>query len=224
MGLKRTISRILPTAANRLRRDALACVEEELTEAELAALDGTPGCLNREQGALLYFLCMHAPEDGRVVEIGSFLGKSTLWLGTALRRLGRECLPLIAIDPHDGHERPDVRPEDDSFATFQKHVREADLESWIEPIRRRSQDVGREWSEPIRLLWIDGSHDYPDVLADLEAFAPHVVPGGYVAMHDTRSKSFPGVRQAMLEYFGRHAEFAPTLELRNMAVYARHSA
>lgn len=223
MGLKRTISGLLPTTSNRLRRDALACVEQELTDSEIERLNGTPGCLNHEQGALLYYLAVHAPENGRVVEIGSFLGKSTLWLASGLRRLGDGGPPLLAIDPHDGHERPDVCPEQDSFATFQSHIRQAGLDAWVEPLRRRSQQVASAWSEPIRVLWIDGSHDYEDVLADLEGFAPHVIPGGHVALHDTRSRHFPGVRRAMRDYFAGKTDFRRMVELRNMAVYRRNT-
>jgi len=223
MGLKRTISRLLPTTSNRLRIDALKCVEDELTDAEIARLVGTPGCLNREQGALLYYLATQAPEEGRVVEIGSFLGKSTLWLASGMKKLGPPERPVVAIDPHDGHERPEICADQDSFAAFQEHVRQAGLERWVEPVRRRSQDVAAGWTEPIRVLWIDGSHDYDDVLADLQGFAPHVVPGGYVALHDTRSKHFPGVRDAMLSYFARTPEYRRVVELRNMAVYRREA-
>jgi predicted O-methyltransferase YrrM len=221
MGLKRAISRLLPSPSNRLRRDALACVEQELTEVEIELLESTPGCLNYEQGALLYYLAVQAPEGGRVVEIGSFLGKSTLWLATGLRRLGPPGRPLLAIDPHDGHERPEVCPERDSFTTFQDHVRRAGLDAWVEPLRRRSQEVAAGWSEPIRLLWIDGSHVFEDVMADLEGFVPHVIPGGYIALHDTRSRHFPGVRKAMLTYFARTPDCRCMVGLRNMVVYRR---
>ena len=185
----------------------------------MGRIEAVPGCLNREQGAILYALAARTDASGRVVEIGSFLGRSTLWLAHGVTRAGAG--PVIAIDPHDGHERPDVCPDLDSYAAFLNNVRRAGMSDAVEPVRERSRGVAEGWSEPIRLLWIDGSHDYEDVLADLTGFAPHVTPGGTVALHDTRSKRFGGVRRAMLEFFGAHREFTRTAALRNMTVYRR---
>ena len=128
---------------------------------------------------------------------------------------------VFSIDPHAGHERPAVRPDLDSYAEFLANIRQAGVTDLVEPIRDTSQNTARRWNQPIRLLWIDGSHVYEDVLADLEGFARHVIPGGHVALHDTRGRGFPGVRKAMLDYFGRHREFNRIAALRNMTIYVR---
>ncbi|MBN1341075.1 MAG: class I SAM-dependent methyltransferase [Phycisphaerae bacterium] len=221
MGLKRAILGLLPTSTNRLRRDARRFAEQVLGPSRISQIEGVPGCLNREQGSVLCYLVAATDVSGCVVEIGSFMGLSTLWLAEGVRHGGK--VRVVAIDPHDGHERPEIEPQRDSYATFLDHLRQADVEDVVEPIRERSASVAKRWDEPIRLLWVDGSHDYGDVLADLEGFAPHVSPGGYVALHDTRGGRFPGVRQAMLEYFAGHREFARVVNLRNMTVYQRRA-
>lgn len=219
MGLKRAILRCLPTSTNRLRRAARRFARTTLAPEIITRIEDVPGCLNTDQGMILYYLAASATTTGRVVEIGSFLGRSTLWLAHGVRHAGVG--RVVAIDPHEGHERPDIEPGVDAYAAFLEHIRQAGVDDVVEPIRERSQRVAERWNEPIRLLWVDGSHDYQDVRADLEGFAPHVRPGGYVALHDTRGGHFPGVRKAMLEFFARHPEFTRTAALRNMTVYAR---
>lgn len=51
-------------------------------------------------------------------------------------------------------------------------------------------------------VFIDGSHDYESVKADILAWLPKIKPGGWLIMHDYDNPSFPGVRQAVNEFFG----------------------
>jgi hypothetical protein len=219
MGLRRSLIRLLPTSTNRLCRVAMRFADHTLGPQVIQRIEQVPGCLGREQGALLFHLAAHSSGTGRVVEIGSFMGRSTLWLAHGLRRAGHG--RVFSIDPHEGRERPDIQPGVESFQAFLDNIRRQDLADFVEPVRDRSQNVARTWIEPIRLLWIDGSHRYEDVLADLEGFAGHVLVGGYVALHDTRGRRFPGVRRAMLEYFRRNDAFTRIVSLRNMTVYHR---
>ena len=219
MGLRRILVRCLPTSTNRLRRAAMQFVDQVLGAEAIQRMELVPGCLNVEQGSLLCYLAAHPPGTGGIVEIGSFMGRSTVWLACGARQAGPG--RVFSIDPHAGHERPAVRPDLDSYAAFLANIRQAGVADLVEPIRDPSQAVARRWNQPIRLLWIDGSHAYEDVLADLEGFARHVIPGGHVALHDTRGRGFPGVRQAMLDYFGQHREFDRIAALRNMTIYIR---
>jgi len=185
-----------------------------------ARLEQTPGCLSSEQGVLLYHLAAHPPATGLVIEVGNFTGRSTLWLAAGVRYAGKG--RVVSIDPHTGHERPPIHIQlQDTFAAFLHNIQDAGLSEYVEPIREPSAHVAARWNDPVDLLWIDGSHTYEDVLADLEGFTPYVVPAGHVALHDTRGRRFPGVRRAMCEFFSRHPEFRRIVELRNMTVYRR---
>jgi predicted O-methyltransferase YrrM len=220
MGVKRALLGCLPTSTNRLRRAALRFARETLASDMHWYLEQTPGCLNNEQGAMLYWLAAHPPARGTVVEIGSFMGRSTLWLaaGVQYAGIGR----VVSIDPHAGHERPAIHVEHtDTFSAFLRHVEQAGLSGYVEPIREASARVAARWADPVDLLWIDGSHAYEDVLADLEGFAPQVVPGGHVVLHDTRGRRFPGVRRAARDFFSRARRFRRIANLRNMTAYRR---
>jgi len=219
MGLRQSLIRLLPTPTNRLCRTAMRSAEQTLGPQIIQTIEQVPGCLGREQGALLFHLAAQPSDAGCVGEIGSFMGRSTLWLAHGVRQAGTG--RVFSIDPHEGHERPDLQPDVESFQAFLDNIRRQDLTALVEPVRDRSQNVARTWTDPIRLLWIDGSHHYEDVLADLEGFANHVLVGGYIALHDTRGRRFPGVRRAMLEYFSRHDAFTPLAKLRNMTIYRR---
>ena len=222
MGVKRLLLGLLPTRTNSCRRAALRFARATLSPEQRALLEKTPGCLSVEQGAVLYTLAAHPPSTGTVVEIGSFLGRSTCWLAAGVRHAGRG--RVVGIDPHTGHERPPVHLEhEDTFAALMHHVRRAELDDRVTLIREPSAKVASQWQEPIDLLWIDGSHDYEDVLNDLDNFARHVVPEGHVALHDTRGRRFPGVRRAMREFFRTHRHFGCVLKLRNMTVYRRQA-
>jgi predicted O-methyltransferase YrrM len=63
-------------------------------------------------------------------------------------------------------------------------MRKAGVLDKIRIIQGDSVKVARNWALPVELLFIDGSHDYDAVKADLEMWLPHVVPGGFVALHD----------------------------------------
>lgn len=224
MGLRTTLRRILPTRANRFRREALRDATAVVPPETARRLDEVPGCLSREQGLLLCHLARTAPAAGDIVEIGSFLGKSTLWIAHGAAAAGAD-VRVVSIDPHDGHERPAIDapiPDGgDTFSTFQENVARFGFATCVVPLRQRSRDAGRTWNSPIRLLWIDGSHDYADVRDDLALFSPHVVPRGFLALHDTGGRHFPGVRKALEAFLAGTDAFEQVLELRNMAVARR---
>jgi predicted O-methyltransferase YrrM len=129
-----------------------------------------------------------------VVEIGSYCGRSTVVLGSALSAL-KDASPIkvYAIDPHDGVVGAldqGIRHVAPSLQAFRRHIREAGLDHLVEPIVKRSFEV--EWDRPICLLFIDGLHDYANVARDFHQFERSLLPGGFVAFHDYAAY-YPGV-------------------------------
>ncbi len=159
---------------------------------ELAAFcDGLPTLLDELQGHLsvrearfLALLAACPTAAGAVLEIGSYMGRSTVVLAKAALLAGKQ--GVVAVDPLDSPSStdPDLggRPscEDELRANLERH----DLASVVEFHRMRSEELARTWDRPLRLLWIDGDHTLEGARADLRAFAPFLVDGAIVAMHD----------------------------------------
>lgn len=147
--------------------------------------DQVDGWLGKREGPYLYVLAEFASPLGAVVEIGSWKGKSTIWLAKAC-----EAVPgarIFAIDPHrEGSEQE-----------FRRNVKMAGVDAILTPIVAPSVEALKGWDRPIGLLWIDGDHRYESVKSDFFGWEPFVVEGGVVAFHDTYS--WEGVRRVVDE-------------------------
>jgi len=150
-------------------------------------VQNTPGFLIPGQDYLLFELARQIPDKGIIVEIGSFLGKSTiaLALGAADKRP-----KIYAIDTFKGNSNDfknglnNVQWEGDNFLNeFKSNLKKANITT-VEPIQGYSHDIGAKWNKSIDLLFIDASHDFDDIEKDYELFSPWVRPGGIVALHD----------------------------------------
>jgi MMP 1-O-methyltransferase len=137
---------------------------------------------------------MAAAPLGPCLEVGSYCGKSTLYLGAACREQGQQ---LFAIDHHRGSEEhqpgeeyhdPDLLDPAtgriDSFRAFRATLARAGLEDTVVPVVAPSALAGRHWHTPLALVFIDGGHSRAAALTDYRTWAPHVLPGGMLAIHD----------------------------------------
>ena len=152
------------------------------------------GFLDQEEGTALYVCALETSGAAPCLEIGSYCGKSTLWIGTACKERGSL---LFAVDHHRGSEEhqpgqlyhePDLYDARDglmdTFRTFRQTLRGAQLEEWVVPIVAASSVAARHWTTPLGLVFIDGGHSEDAALTDYRSWAPHVRPGGILAIHD----------------------------------------
>jgi predicted O-methyltransferase YrrM len=154
----------------------------------------TKGFLEEAEGGHLYRLAAEAAALGPCLEIGSYCGKSTVWIGTACREAGQV---LFAIDHHRGSEEQQPGEEYfdpalfepaagriDTFSHFRATLAAAGLEDTVVPIVCRSALAARAWQTPLSLVFIDGGHALDTVAADCRLWSAHIVPGGLLAFHD----------------------------------------
>lgn len=146
-----------------------------------------PGMLTLNEGEYLHQLAQLDPGKGVIVEIGSWKGKSTIWLALGSMKVRGE--KVYAIDPHKPLAEEGYM--EDTEAEFRKNIREARVDSQVVPMVMSSEEAAKDWNKPIRLLWIDGDHRYQEVKRDFLLWEPHVVDGGIIAMHDTIRKKGP---------------------------------
>lgn len=154
-------------------------VQSVLVHSRAAAIEFKSGL--GDSACLLYALARSLKPDV-CVEIGSARGKSTCYIGMALKEncSGR----LFAIDPHSETDWND--PDSvDSFDELQKNVVALGLLEQVTVIRTTSEEAAQGWDRSIDLLFIDGDHTYKGVKRDWELFMPFVKRFGMVVFHDT---------------------------------------
>lgn len=162
----------------------------------------TKGFLAEEEGLHLYRMAAQAAPRGPCVEIGSYCGKSTIYIGTACRENGQV---LFAVDPHRGSEEQQpgeayFDPElfdprsgrIDTLRHFRETLSRAGLEDTVVPLVCASALAARRWTTPLSLVFIDGGHAYDTVIADFSSWAPHVLRGGFLLFHDVFSDPSKG--------------------------------
>ena len=152
------------------------------------------GFLAENEGRCLYDIALEASRLGPCLEIGSYCGKSTLYLAAACRQNNGI---LFSIDHHRGSEEqqpgeeyfdPDLfDPKTgriDTFREFKATINRAGLEDTVVPIVCQSEVAARCWKTPLSLVFIDGGHSMEAASTDYEAWAGHIIPGGYLIIHD----------------------------------------
>lgn len=154
-------------------------------------------------------LAEYGPGQGAVVEIGSFLGKSTCWLGLGALSAGREKITAIdyfkplsfTAESEDKMDQAIVK-EGSTFPFFTQHINEFGLQDQVEPIVSDSSIAAKAWGDrSIRLLFIDGHHEYDSVKQDFALWSPFVQQSGIIVFHDY-SQSWPGVIRFYDELMG----------------------
>lgn len=165
-------------------------------------LSNVQGFLTDLEGFTLMKLAAEGPGQGAIVEIGSLFGRSTCWLAYGSLAAGRE--PVHAVDHFKGSpehqtgapfELDDIAEKGTTFFTFMENIKNFGVNAHVRPIASSSLKAAKAWDGgPIRLLFIDGDHSFEPTLADFNAWAPFVTPGGIIVFHDTQ---IIGVHQAM---------------------------
>ena len=151
------------------------------------------GFMPENEGLALHRAALAAARWGPLLEVGSYCGKSAIYLGAAAQECGSV---LFTVDHHRGSEenQPGGPYHDprlvydagrvDTFPHLRDALAGAELEDVVVAIVGRSATVARHWQTPLAMLFIDGGHSQAAVDADYDGWAPHLMPGGVLAIHD----------------------------------------
>ena len=162
---------------------------------ELAlAAEAAKGFMPVPEGMALYDTAAAYAGQGPVAEIGTYCGKSTIYLAAAARDAGQF---VITVDHHHGseenqpgweyHDTSLVDPATgrlDTLPHFRSTLAAAGLEEHVIAIVGRSADVSGLWRTPLGMLFIDGGHTDAAAIADYEGWVPWLARGGALAIHD----------------------------------------
>lgn len=142
--------------------------------------------------------------DAIVVEIGAYIGRTSVFLAKVLQ-LSNVRVPILSIDPFE--RVPDVfgNPQG-HYKEYIANIQAAELDTVCLPLSAFSQDAAPVVPSKAGLLIVDGSHHYEFVSNDLRLYAPKVLPGGMIFIDDYTA-DYPGVMRAVDEYFGPEQPF-----------------
>ena len=160
-------------------RDGMVALRGDLLRARAAAIPFYSGL--GDSANLLYGL-VRSMKPQVCVEIGSARGRSTCFIGIALKENGHGT--LFAIDPHTTTSWND-EPNVDTYSIIRRNVARLGIEKQVKLIRATSQQAAAHWQLPIDLLFIDGDHAYEGVKRDWDSFQHLMNPFGLVVFHDT---------------------------------------
>jgi predicted O-methyltransferase YrrM len=186
-----------------------------------AALEGVEGWFSPEQVARVVERAAAVPPTGRIVEIGSFRGRSMI----AIARSAPDGTEIVAIDPHAGNDRgpQEIEGFEDEAAidskVFLTNLERAGVRDRVSYVRKFSHDALEDVPGPIDLLHIDGAHRYKPASDDIATWGAKVVDGGSVLIHD--SFSSVGVTLALATKLAFSGRWRYAGRSRSLAEYVR---
>ena len=182
-----------------------------------AAAADVEGWLSQAQGEALFDVAAHARGRGHIVEIGSWQGRSTVWLASGARLAG---LRVVAIDPHIGsREDPAAR----TFESFTANIRRAGVDAVVTPLVMSSADAARQLDGGVELLFVDGDHSDTGAAADAEIWLPRLIEGGTVLMHDVVNAGYTGPRRVFRQRICWSGEFQSVRRVGSMGIATKTS-
>lgn len=160
----------------------------------LAHARAARGFMPDDEGLALFRAASALAAAGPLLEVGSYCGKSAVYLGTAAEDQDRV---LYALDHHRGSEEnqagwewhePDlVDPaigKMDTLPVFRRTIHDAGLEGSVVGLVGDSPAIAAHWATPLAFLFIDGGHGTEPAHRDYEGWVPRVAVDGVLAIHD----------------------------------------
>jgi predicted O-methyltransferase YrrM len=152
------------------------------------------GFMPEDEGMLLHRYARERLPHGPVLEVGTYCGKSAIYLGAAARDLGGT---VVTVDHHRGseenqpgweHHDPTLVDPDlglmDTLPVFRATLARAGLEQYVVAVVGQSTTVAALWRTPLGMLFIDGGHAEEHAQHDYSGWARWLMPGGLLVIHD----------------------------------------
>ncbi len=160
----------------------------------LAHARAAKGFMPDDEGLLLHRYAVERLPHGPALEVGTYCGKSAIYLGAAARAVGGT---VFTVDHHRGseenqagwehHDASLVDPESglmDTLPVFRRTIERAGLEDVVVAVVGRSTTVSAHWRTPLSLLFIDGGHAEEHAQNDYSGWARWLADGGLLVIHD----------------------------------------
>ena len=155
------------------------------------------GFMPEDEGMLLHRRALERLPHGPALEVGTYCGKSAIYLGAAARLTGGPQAVVFTVDHHHGseenqagwehHDTSLVDPRTgrmDTLPIFRRTIEDADLEAHVVAVVGQSTTVSAHWRTPLSLLFIDGGHAEEHAQNDYSGWAHHLDRDGLLVIHD----------------------------------------
>ncbi|MEH0019308.1 MAG: class I SAM-dependent methyltransferase [Desulfobacter sp.] len=165
-----------------------------MTKIDFALLNTIKGFMDDEEAERLFDISLAASAMGPLLEVGSYCGRSAAIIGQACKE---NASILYSIDHHRGSEEqqpgeeyfdPELYDERtcgiNTLPLFRDTLKRAGLEESVVPIVSSSAVAGRMWQTGLAMVFIDGGHSFEAAHTDFITWSPHLIPGGFLVIHD----------------------------------------
>lgn len=155
------------------------------------------GFMPEDEGDLLHRRALERLPHGPVLEVGTYCGKSAVYMGAAARIVGGPQAVVFTVDHHHGSEENQAGWEHhdaslvdaqtgrmDTLPVFRRTIEDAGLEDVVVAVIGQSTTVSAHWRTPLSLLFIDGGHAEVHAQNDYSGWAHHLAPQGLLVIHD----------------------------------------
>ena len=154
-------------------------------------VDSVDGWLSYNEGKLLYYLAKE--RKGTIVEIGSWMGKSTIWMGFGSHD-GHKAI-IYSIDPHNQAPEYGIDGIESTYPKFIENIERAGVDDVCVFLVKTSEEAVKQFADDsVDLIFIDGSHEFDYVNLDYQCWFPKLKQGGVMAFHDSKE---PDVRRVV---------------------------
>lgn len=184
--------RHLKTAVYRFRPDPRPLLRVNEFAALVELSERIPGWTRGSEAFELANVSYLLPKDATIVEVGSFLGSSSVLLAGARRLRGNG--QVHCVDPFDGSGDPHSVPHYRDIAAelpatlrqqFDDNIGGAGLASYVTVHQGTAENVAARWDRPIDLLFLDGDHSPQGARLAFRCWTPFLNRGGIVALHNS---------------------------------------
>lgn len=134
------------------------------------------------------FVASSCPQGSVLVEVGSWLGKSVVYLAEALKRTNKD-VTVFAVDTWHGSPEHQTMLADKPYGylwhQFVKNIKDNNVSDIVVPVCMSSVEAARYFEEKsVYMVFIDATHEYEPVKSDITAWKPKVQTGGILSGHD----------------------------------------
>jgi predicted O-methyltransferase YrrM len=195
--------------------------EERSCDEVFSSITQVQGWMTRDQAQRLWVAAQRLAGPARIVEIGSYHGRSAIILSSA----ATSGVEVYAIDPHGGNDRGPQQIEGEfedgqrDHEIFIRNLRDAGVVDRVRHVRKPSQDATDDIPGLLEVVYIDGAHRFEPARADIVRWGAKVAPGGTLLIHDSFSSI--GVTLALLVSLVPGGGFRYVGRSRSLAEYRR---